>query len=127
VLALTEFLREKWCRPIWNSSALALALTLGDRATISNMAPEFGATAAMFSIDEQTIKYLKLTGRDDEQVALVESMPKPACGPTLKRRVRTRIEFDLSTWCVIWPVHRIRTSVRNSGTGCTRHCRCGGK
>ena len=64
VLALTEFLRKQKVV----SSYLefygegASHLTLGDRATISNMAPEFGATAAMFYIDEQTIKYLKLTG-----------------------------------------------------------------
>ena len=51
-------------------------LTLGDRATISNMTPEFGATAAMFYIDEKTIDYLKLTGRDDEQVKLVENYAK---------------------------------------------------
>nr|WP_234709829.1 aconitate hydratase AcnA [Pseudomonas amygdali] len=50
----------------------ASSLTLGDRATISNMAPEYGATAAMFSIDPQTIDYLRLTGREDEQVKLVE-------------------------------------------------------
>src|SRR5690606_32767136 len=51
----------------------AARLTLGDRATISNMTPEYGATAAMFYIDQQTIDYLKLTGRDDEQVKLVET------------------------------------------------------
>ena len=51
----------------------AANLTLGDRATISNMTPEFGASAAMFYIDQQTIDYLKLTGRDDEQVKLVET------------------------------------------------------
>lgn len=78
VLALTEFLRQE--RVV--SSYLefygegAEALTLGDRATISNMTPEFGATAAMFYIDQQTIDYLKLTGRDDEQVKLVEHYAK---------------------------------------------------
>ncbi|MEN9864678.1 MAG: Fe/S-dependent 2-methylisocitrate dehydratase AcnD [Pseudomonadota bacterium] len=78
VLALTEFLRKQKVV----SSYLeffgegAANLTLGDRATISNMAPEFGATAAMFYIDEQTIKYLKLTGRDDELVKLVELYAK---------------------------------------------------
>ncbi|MEG1329707.1 MAG: aconitase family protein, partial [Janthinobacterium sp.] len=78
VLALTEFLRKQKVV----SSYLeffgegASHLTLGDRATISNMAPEFGATAAMFYIDEQTIKYLKLTGRDDELVKLVELYAK---------------------------------------------------
>lgn len=75
VLALTEFLRKE--RVV--SSYLefygegASHLTLGDRATISNMTPEYGATAAMFYIDQQTIDYLTLTGRDEEQVKLVEN------------------------------------------------------
>lgn len=78
VLALTEFLRNE--RVV--SSYLefygegAAGLTLGDRATISNMTPEFGASAGMFYIDQQTIDYLKLTGRDDEQVQLVEHYAK---------------------------------------------------
>ena len=78
VLALTEFLRASKVVSTWLEfyGEGASNLTLGDRATISNMAPEFGATAAMFYIDEQTIKYLKLTGREDEQVALVESYAK---------------------------------------------------
>jgi len=71
VLAITEFLRAE--RVV--SSYLefygegAADLTLGDRATISNMTPEFGATAAMFYIDQKTIDYLKLTGRDAEQMS----------------------------------------------------------
>ena len=74
VLALTEFLRKsKSSERGWNSRRRRSALTVGDRATISNMAPEYGATAAMFSIDSQTIDYLRLTGRDEEQVRLVES------------------------------------------------------
>lgn len=78
VLAITEFLRNE--RVV--SSYLeffgkgASHLTLGDRATISNMTPEFGATAAMFYIDQQTIDYLKLTGRDDDNVKLVETYAK---------------------------------------------------
>ncbi len=74
VLALTEFLRASKVVSTWLEfyGEGASRLTLGDRATISNMAPEFGATAAMFYIDEQTIKYLKLTGREDETVKLVE-------------------------------------------------------
>ncbi|AIG02219.1 2-methylisocitrate dehydratase [Pseudomonas fluorescens] len=74
VLALTEFLRQQKVVGAWLEffGEGASALTLGDRATISNMAPEYGATAAMFYIDAQTIAYLKLTGREDEQVALVE-------------------------------------------------------
>ena len=75
VLALTEFLRKQKVVGAWLEfyGEGASALTLGDRATISNMAPEYGATAAMFSIDQQTIDYLKLTGREDEQVKLVET------------------------------------------------------
>ncbi len=78
VLALTEFLRKAKVVGAYLEfyGVGAAALTLGDRATISNMAPEYGATAAMFSIDEQTITYLKLTGRADEQIALVETYAK---------------------------------------------------
>ncbi|NRA20577.1 MAG: Fe/S-dependent 2-methylisocitrate dehydratase AcnD [Oceanospirillaceae bacterium] len=78
VLSLTKYLREQKVV----SSHLefygegATNLTLGDRATISNMTPEFGATAAMFYIDANTIDYLTLTGREDEQVKLVETYAK---------------------------------------------------
>ena len=80
VLALTEFLRKSKVVSAYLEfyGEGAAALTLGDRATISNMAPEFGATAAMFYIDEQTIKYLRLTGREDETVHLVETYAKQA-------------------------------------------------
>ena len=102
VLALTEFLRASKVV----SSYLeffgegASTLTLGDRATISNMAPEFGSTAAMFYIDEQTIKYLKLTGRDDELVKLVETYAKETglWADSLKTAQYERVlSFDLST------------------------------
>ncbi|PMR79983.1 Fe/S-dependent 2-methylisocitrate dehydratase AcnD [Halomonas urumqiensis] len=75
VLALTEFLRRERVVGAYLEfyGEGADALTVGDRATISNMTPEYGATAAMFYIDDQTIDYLKLTGRDDDQVALVET------------------------------------------------------
>jgi iron-sulfur-dependent 2-methylisocitrate dehydratase len=78
VLALTEFLRQQKVVGAWLEffGEGASRLTLGDRATISNMAPEYGATAAMFYIDQQTIDYLKLTGREDEQVQLVEHYAK---------------------------------------------------
>ncbi|WP_122523927.1 Fe/S-dependent 2-methylisocitrate dehydratase AcnD [Pseudomonas viridiflava] len=74
VLALTEYLRQQKVVGAYLEfyGEGAASLTLGDRATISNMAPEYGATAAMFSIDAQTIDYLRLTGREDEQVKLVE-------------------------------------------------------
>ncbi|MFZ6680533.1 Fe/S-dependent 2-methylisocitrate dehydratase AcnD [Undibacterium sp. Tian12W] len=102
VLALTEFLRNQKVV----SSYLefygegASHLTLGDRATISNMAPEFGSTAAMFYIDDQTIKYLKLTGRDDELVKLVETYAKETglWADTLKNAEYERVlKFDLSS------------------------------
>ncbi|UYO92666.1 Fe/S-dependent 2-methylisocitrate dehydratase AcnD [Pollutimonas sp. M17] len=102
VLALTEFLRKEKVV----SSYLefygegASRLTLGDRATISNMTPEYGATAAMFYIDRQTIDYLKLTGRDDEQVRLVETYAKQAglWADSLKTAQYERVlKFDLST------------------------------
>ncbi|MDM0066024.1 Fe/S-dependent 2-methylisocitrate dehydratase AcnD [Variovorax sp. J31P207] len=80
VLALTEFLRQQKVVGAYLEfhGEGASALTLGDRATISNMTPEFGATAAMFSIDRMTIDYLRLTGRTDEQVRLVEAYAKEA-------------------------------------------------
>ncbi|MFP3354538.1 aconitase family protein, partial [Pseudoalteromonas sp. SIMBA_153] len=69
VLALTEFLRKQKVVGAYLEfhGEGARALTLGDRATISNMAPEYGATAAMFAIDQQTIDYLRLTGREEQQ------------------------------------------------------------
>ncbi|WP_066265709.1 Fe/S-dependent 2-methylisocitrate dehydratase AcnD [Hydrogenophaga palleronii] len=75
VLALTEFLRKEKVVGAYLEfhGEGAAALTLGDRATISNMTPEFGATAAMFSIDQMTIDYLRLTGREEAQVQLVET------------------------------------------------------
>ena len=78
VLALTQFLRKERVVGAYLEffGEGASSLTIGDRATISNMTPEYGATAAMFYIDEQTIDYLNLTGREPEQVALVEQYAK---------------------------------------------------
>ena len=104
VLALTEFLRQK--RVV--SSYLEFfgegtkGLTIGDRATISNMTPEYGATAAMFYIDQQTIDYLKLTGRDDKQVALVENYAKTVglwSEQLLTAQYERVLEFNLSNVC----------------------------
>jgi iron-sulfur-dependent 2-methylisocitrate dehydratase len=102
VLALTEFLRKSKVVGAYLEfhGEGAAALTLGDRATISNMAPEYGATAAMFSIDPQTIAYLRLTGREDAQVALVETYARQAglWSDTLKDAVYERtLSFDLSS------------------------------
>ncbi|MFT5505778.1 MAG: iron-sulfur-dependent 2-methylisocitrate dehydratase, partial [Gammaproteobacteria bacterium] len=75
VLAITEFLRNEKVVSAYLEfyGEGADNLTLGDRATISNMTPEFGATAAMFYIDDKTIDYLRLTGREEEQIKLVEN------------------------------------------------------
>jgi 2-methylcitrate dehydratase (2-methyl-trans-aconitate forming) len=102
VLALTEFLRKSKVVGAYLEfyGVGASALTLGDRATISNMAPEYGATAAMFFIDQQTITYLKLTGRADEQVKLVETYAKHVglWADSLKTAQYERVlQFDLST------------------------------
>ncbi|MEI8304457.1 MAG: Fe/S-dependent 2-methylisocitrate dehydratase AcnD [Burkholderiales bacterium] len=102
VLALTEFLRQQKVVGAYLEfrGEGASALTLGDRATISNMAPEYGATAAMFFIDQQTIDYLRLTGREDEQVALVETYARHtglwADSLTHAEYERT-LRFDLSS------------------------------
>jgi 2-methylcitrate dehydratase (2-methyl-trans-aconitate forming) len=102
VLALTEFLRKSKVVGSYLEfyGEGASSLTLGDRATISNMAPEYGATAAMFSIDQQTLDYLKLTGRTEEQVKLVETYAKQAglWSDTLKNAQYERVlKFDLSS------------------------------
>jgi len=80
VLALTEFLRQQKVVGAYLEfhGEGAASLSIGDRATISNMCPEYGATAALFYIDAQTIEYLKLTGRDDAQVRLVERYARTA-------------------------------------------------
>ncbi|MGH1428267.1 MAG: aconitase family protein, partial [Arenicella sp.] len=102
VLALTEFLRQERVVSAYLEfyGEGAENLTLGDRATISNMTPEFGATAAMFYIDQNTIDYLKLTGRDDEQVKLVETYAKETglWADSLKKAEYERtLTFDLSS------------------------------
>ncbi len=102
VLALTEYLRKQKVVGAWLEffGEGAAALTLGDRATISNMAPEYGATAAMFYIDQQTIDYLKLTGREDQQVQLVENYARLTglWGDSLKHAEYERgLSFDLSS------------------------------
>ncbi|GAA4414514.1 Fe/S-dependent 2-methylisocitrate dehydratase AcnD [Quisquiliibacterium transsilvanicum] len=102
VLALTEFLRKEKVVGAYLEfrGEGAAALTLGDRATISNMAPEYGATAAMFYIDQQTIDYLKLTGREDAQVKLVETYAKYTglWADSLKNAEYERtLRFDLSS------------------------------
>ncbi|MFE5804563.1 aconitate hydratase AcnA [Streptomyces sp. NPDC056491] len=102
VLTITEMLRKhgvvgKFVEFYGEGVA---ATSLANRATIGNMSPEFGSTAAVFPIDDETLKYLRLTGRDAQQVALVEAYAKaqglwldPAAEPDFSER----LELDLST------------------------------
>lgn len=101
VLELTHFLRKERVVGAYLEfyGEGADALTVGDRATISNMTPEYGATAAMFYIDQQTIDYLKLTGRDDKQVELVEQFAKHTglwASAMTAAKYERRLSFDLS-------------------------------
>jgi len=102
VLALTEFLRKEkvvgayleFCGPG------AATLSIGDRATISNMCPEYGATAALFHIDQQTLDYLRLTGREEAQVQLVETYAKTAgfwADDLVTAQYERTLQFDLSS------------------------------
>ena len=101
VLSLTQFLRQQKVVGAYLEfyGSGAKSLTIGDRATISNMAPEYGATAAMFAIDEQTIDYLQLTGRAPEQVRLVEHYARHAglwADTLAQAEYERRLTFDLS-------------------------------
>ncbi len=102
VLALTEFLRKSKVVSAYLEfyGEGATALSLGDRATISNMAPEYGATAAMFYIDAQTMAYLRLTGRDEAQIALVENYARQTglwADAMAHAEYERVLRFDLST------------------------------
>jgi aconitate hydratase len=102
VLALTEFLRKQRVVGAYLEfrGEGAAALSVGDRATISNMAPEYGATAALFFVDDNTLDYLRLTGRSDEQVALVETYAKAAglwADALVGARYERVLHFDLSS------------------------------
>jgi len=101
VLALTEFLRKEKVVGAYLEfyGAGARSLSIGDRATIANMCPEYGATAALFSIDEQTLDYLRLTGRDEAQVQLVETYARTAgfwADSLAGARYERVLRFDLS-------------------------------
>jgi len=101
VLALTEFLREQKVVSAYLEfyGDGARSLTIGDRATISNMTPEFGASAGMFHIDQQTLRYLKLTGREPEQVELVETYARTAglwADDLEQAQYERELAFDLS-------------------------------
>lgn len=101
VLALTEFLRKERVVGAYVEffGEGADSLSIGDRATIANMTPEYGATAGLFYIDDQTIDYLRLTGREDKQVELVENYAKTAglwSSDLVNADYERVLEFDLS-------------------------------
>ncbi|MCG6039281.1 Fe/S-dependent 2-methylisocitrate dehydratase AcnD [Acinetobacter baumannii] len=101
VLALTEFLRKERVVGAYLEffGEGADSMSVGDRATLSNMTPEYGATAAMFYIDQNTIDYLRLTGREDAQVALVEQYAKEIglwASDMTKAEYPRVLRFDLS-------------------------------
>jgi aconitate hydratase len=77
-----------------------VSVPMANRTTIGNMSPEYGSTCAIFPIDDETLRYLRLTGRSDEQVALVEQYAK-AQGmwhdPSVSPRFSEHVELDLST------------------------------
>lgn len=102
VLAITEFLRSARVVGAYLEffGEGAESLTVGDRATISNMTPEYGASAAMFYIDSQTIDYLTLTGREEDQVALVERYARHTglwASDLASAEYERVLEFDLSS------------------------------
>jgi aconitate hydratase len=102
VLAITEFLRNAKVVSAYLEfyGEGSTELTIGDRATISNMTPEYGASAGMFYIDQQTIDYLKITGREPEQVELVETYAKHTglwADDLIEAEYERVLEFDLSS------------------------------
>jgi aconitate hydratase len=102
VLTITEMLREHGVvgKFVEFYGEGVSALPLANRATIGNMSPEFGSTIAVFPIDDQTIDYLRLTGRTDEQLALVEAYAKEQGlwhDPSAEPRYSERLELDVST------------------------------
>ncbi len=124
VLALTEFLRKERVVGAYVEffGEGADSLSIGDRATISNMCPEYGATAAMFYIDRQTIDYLNLTGREPSRSSWSRPTPsKPACGPTRSRPPSTSACWSsiCPAWCATWPARATRTSAACRPRRCT--------
>ncbi|MEY2849130.1 MAG: hypothetical protein RI885_1797 [Actinomycetota bacterium] len=102
VLTITQMLRRHGVvgKFVEFYGAGVAEVPLANRATIGNMSPEFGSTAAMFPIDDVTLDYLRLTGRSEEQVALVEAYSKAQTlwhDPTIEPTFSEYIELDLST------------------------------
>jgi len=102
VLTVTELLRKQGVvgKFVEFYGPSVAKVPLADRATIGNMSPEYGSTCAIFPIDDETLAYLRLTGRSTEQVALVEAYAKEQGlwhDPSAEPRYSERVELDLST------------------------------
>src|SRR6201992_3714977 len=102
VLTITELLRKHGVvgKFVELHGAGVAAVPVANRATIGNMSPEFGSTCAIFPIDDETLTYLRLTGRPDQQVALVEAYAKEQGlwhDPSARARYSEELELDLST------------------------------
>jgi aconitate hydratase len=102
VLTITEILRKHGVvgKFVEFYGAGCSSVPLANRATIGNMSPEYGSTVAIFPIDEQTIEYLKFTGRSKDQLALVESYAKKQglwLDPNHEPRFSEHLQLDLST------------------------------
>jgi aconitate hydratase len=106
VLTITEMLRQHGVvgKFVEFYGEGVSALPVANRATVGNMSPEFGSTIAVFPIDEQTVEYLRLTGRSDQQLALVEAYAReqglwhdPQAPEYVEPRFSERLELDLST------------------------------
>lgn len=101
VLTITSLLREKGVvgKFVEFYGPGLKELSLADRATIANMAPEYGATCGFFPIDSETIRYLKLTNRSYEHIELVERYAKAQglWGEAVEPRFRDTVELDLTT------------------------------
>src|SRR5262245_29896842 len=102
VLTITEMLRKHGAvgKFVEFFGPGVSAVPLANRATIGNMSPEYGSTIAVFPIDAETVSYLRLTGRDEEQIALVEAYAKEQGlwhDPDAEPRYSDHLELDLST------------------------------
>ena len=102
VLTCTNMLRKKGVvgRFVEYYGPGLAGLTLADRATLANMAPEYGATCGFFGIDDKTLDYMRLTGREEDQIALVEAYAKEQgfwIDPAIEPVFTDTLELDLST------------------------------
>jgi aconitate hydratase len=102
VLTITEMLREHGVvgKFVEFYGAGVAAVPLANRATIGNMSPEYGSTCAIFPIDDETLRYLRFTGRKDEQIALVEAYAKTNGlwhDPSVEPHFSETLELDLSS------------------------------